>query len=272
MPILILKKYIQVILFFVLTVVCLFFRGILFSDDPEPSLEPSFSIRGNRVYFSENSEFLKNTRTDIAVSAEKSKQVLKAIGQIVLVLEKSGALIGEKINLLHLDPDRSKKYDLDHVKGVPGNAFGLVEMDSELIKEIRKGQPLILSLYGLRKDVATATVYKIFSKGNGRQSSVIIFKIENGKGWYPGANCEITFPNILSVFTYIPSRAVIHHELRDYVFIEENQGIYQSRNIHVLEETPSHFKVSGVFPGERILTGGAILLKPVLREIESEAK
>jgi hypothetical protein len=252
-----------------LLLIFLGYKLILFFQVKKEDSIP-FSIQNHTVIFPKDSEFLTILSSEPAILDENGSQELVAVGQIVLLIEPSGALIGSKLNLVHLDINLSKNVQLDKIKDSIGVAFGLVEIDSDLIQKIKKGITLKISLYGLRKDTTTAIVVNTIINKKNPNRTTVVFRIAKGADWYPGANCEVTFSNVQDKLVRIPSRAIVHHGKKDFVFVFKEKNILELKPIHLIKEEANYCKVSGLIEKDSVVTRGAILLKPILVEMIDE--
>ncbi|EPG73294.1 hypothetical protein LEP1GSC058_3718 [Leptospira fainei serovar Hurstbridge str. BUT 6] len=229
-----------------------------------------FTNEGDKIRFSPDSEFVKGVLSEPAKKAPGGRNVFHAVGQILLLVEPSGALIGSQKTYVHLDQKLSARLGIEKPDAPINTSFGIVEIPKEQADQMRVGSRLLISLYGLRKASAVGRILKIQTAENSRNFSSLLFKIDQGRDWYPGANCEIHFPEISSVPSRIPARSIVHFRKSDHVFIEWEKGLYSPRVVTVLEEDDTAFNVLGVKPGERVVTKGAILLQPFLTIKERE--
>ncbi|MDG2222906.1 MAG: efflux RND transporter periplasmic adaptor subunit [Rubripirellula sp.] len=95
----------------------------------------------------------------------------------------------------------------------------------------------------------------------------LIAKIENHEGWLrPGMFVRVTVPvgephQALS----IKPESVLQHENEQFVFVDMRDGAFQRVDVQTGEATPDWVEVvSGISPGQLIVTGGAFLLKSEL--------
>ncbi|PJZ70703.1 hypothetical protein CH373_07170 [Leptospira perolatii] len=260
---------------FLFSLVCaaafLFWAWWKFSHPPEIKPAHYFTNDGYMIRFSPDSEFVKGIVSESAKpSPREDRTHFHSVGQIILLVDRSGALIGPQRSLVHLDPELSEKFGLSKTNAKIDTAFGIVDVPKEHSNQMRINADLEIAIYGLRKASANAKIVKIQRSFSSANSITILFRINEGKDWYPGTNCEVNFPEITSKPTVVPARSIVHFQKLDHVFIEWSKGVYAPRIVTVLEENDQTFSVLGVNPGEKVVSKGAILLQPLLNMTKSE--
>lgn len=80
----------------------------------------------------------------------------------------------------------------------------------------------------------------------------------------PGMFADVFLGTDAREAVMIPTTAVIHIGLQDYVFTEKSPGVFTLSQVEIAEPIDDNVEVlSGLVPGSRYITNGAILLKPL---------
>jgi hypothetical protein len=238
-----------------------------FGEAPQTS-PPILSIEGDRVVVQPESRFMKRLNSITVQSLPGTRFSLQAVGQMLALANPSGALSGPKISWVELDPDISQSVglNLSSFSGSEiGTAFGAVAVSSEYEGQIALGERVVIARYGLKRSKTSGSVVFAHPSRSGAIDSMdVVFRVADGSEWYPGTNCEITFPLHRSIPVKIPTTALLHEGAREYVLKEVAPAQFSAVNVSITEETPDQAMVLGLNSGDRIIGVGAILLKPEL--------
>jgi hypothetical protein len=160
-----------------------------------------------------------------------------------------------------------------HTKAQIGEAFGVVSLPEEYLRQLKQYESVSISRYGLLESRSSAQVISIQpTKVNGitvaGEPIQVVFKIMSGQDWYPGTNCVVYFPMLGTKPLLIPSTALLHEGQQEYLLQEVGKGQYLPRPVYVLDTINDSVLVIGkIKPGETIISRGSILLKPILHRL-----
>lgn len=196
----------------------------------------------------------------------------RGVGQIIALSNASGSLTGERVGWVELDPKvtAAAGLRLDASGAEGGTAYGLTSLGAEYGSRVEPGQAISISRYGLRKAGVTAVIVKILRlPGDGAD---VVFRFTKAQEWFPGTNCEVSFPMLRGRPVRIPTTAPVHEGADEYVWKEEAPGRFSAQAVSIVDATPSEVSVLGLSPGDRIVARGAILLKPLLKRLLAPRK
>lgn len=244
--------------------------AILFGRRKAPPPEPPapFTVAAGVVMLPENSKFLARLEIVQAAAEAREQAAVRTVGQIIALSNASGALTGEEIGWVELDPGLSQAAGLrlSEIKAErSGIAFGMTSLPAEYAGKVHPGERIEISRYGLRGGNVAGAVYSVSPGAPAADSVDVVFRFSKAADWFPGTNCEIVFPVLTGRPVTIPTTAPVHEGAREYVWREAGAGRFEPRRVSVLEATPEQASVLGLSPGDRIVGRGAILLKPLLR-------
>ncbi len=238
--------------------------------------ESVFSLKGNIINLDLSSPMLKYLEISPVPPSNSQTQDLRVVGQIIALANDSDQLVGSRISWVELDEDLSNSLGFhfdSHMKAQVGDAYGVVTLPDEYLSQIKAFESVQISRYGLLASKTSATVISIQQpKVNGMTVSgapiQVVFKIQNGQDWYPGANCVVDFPMLGSKPLLVPSTALLHEGRQEYLLQEVAKGQYFPRPVYVLDTQGDSVLVIGkITPGENIVSRGSILLKPILHRL-----
>lgn len=230
------------------------------------------TVENGQLVFHPESNLFKKLEVASVKSGNGTEKYFKIIGQIVALANSSTLPTEQKIDWVELDPRFTKKMglDLDRLKDAKiGDAFGVGQVAGAYGRKIKEGDRILIQRYGLLDTSLRATEGKIVKVIPEPEDMVpVIFKIENGSNWLPGTNCEVAFPLLPNQDVKIPTVALLHEGIYEYVLKETGPGRFVPEIVTIGEGTPDEVDVvEGLRPGERIVVRGAILLKPLLHEL-----
>lgn len=243
------------------------FSGLLFSScsrSRDYSVPSPISVNGTAIQVRSDSKFTQQLDVVSLKAAPGGERVLRAVGQMVAVANPAGALEGETISWAVLDPAYIQQLGIRLTSNVPaGYAYGVTTINPSYVDQIHPGERVNIFRYGLKQGGTTGSVTAL----NGH---MVIFAIRNGKDWYPGTNCEAEFPLIRRAAVALSPLSMLHEGIRDFVLKESGPGQYQPVQITVLNETLEKvYALGALSPGDHVIERGAILLKPILHQIEA---
>jgi hypothetical protein len=240
---------------------------------PAPSV---FSIEGDVISIDMNSPMLKYLETAPLEDSHAASRKLAAVGQIIALANDSDELQGSNVSWVELDPEISRSLGFSfgpERKAKIGEAFGVVDIDSAYEKQLRPYEALSISRYGLLKTYASGMVVSILKPLSSSASSEgqpiqVVFEIPQGLDFYPGTNCEVDFPISIGRPVNVASTALLHEGRQEYILKYLGQGHYHPVPVFVLDTVDEQVLVIGnLKPGDRIVSRGAILLKPLLHQV-----
>lgn len=240
------------------------------------SLEPPppFSLTDHHLRLAPGSKFSARLQIEQLSKAAGENMALRSVGQIIALSNTSGNLTGNPVSWVELDPKLSRSVGLRFVEipaVQPGVAFGLTALAEEYFGRLHDGDPIAISRYGLRKSSIPGSIYRVIPREQGDRVD-IVFRFAQAQDWFPGTNCEVVFPHLAGRPVRIPTTAPIHIGAREYVWKVTGPGEFAAQSVSVVDSTPDDLSVLGLSPGDRIVTRGAILLKPLLEPLLAQPK
>lgn len=231
----------------------------------------AISVQSGQIVVDPASPFLKHLEAGPVAAAGAQGDSFKVVGQIIALANSSDALSGSTVQWAELDPDLSRELGLhlDNAGSVPvGKAYGLVELPVEYRRQVARGDSVAISRYGLRKYETLGRVASVLPAPDGEAWMRVLLDIPAGGEWYPGNNCEVAFPLLRSRPVSVPTTALLHEGSQEFLLEETAAGHFKPLGIVILDTLGQSALVSGpVVPGMRIVSRGAILLKPFLHAI-----
>ena len=253
-------KKIYIILFLVLFLISIFIHRNFFNThivEEELTLDSS----NETLKIDQSSIFYKSLIFSPPIQDEGSVKEFSSIGQIIAQTEPSGFLLGHQSVRVDLSVELSKELHLESYSSEIGSALGIVEVEDYVSDKINIKDNIIVYYYAIRQEKGQGIIIDKFVKKSGK--TIFLFKIKNGKDWYPGANCEIIFPNVSFQPFKIPNSSIVHYNKSDYIYTKNSNGEIIEKKISVLLEEKESFVVLGIQESDAILIEKAILFKPV---------
>lgn len=214
----------------------------------------------------QSSKFYNSLHFISPIKDDSSVKEFSSIGQIIAQIEPSGFLLGHQSVRVDLSAELSKELHLDPYSKEIGSALGIVEVPEYISDKIKIGDSIVIYYYAIRQEKGEGIIIDKYNRKDGK--IVFLFKIKNGKNWYPGANCEILFPNISFQPYQIPNSSIIHYNKNDYIYTKNNNGDIIEKKISVLFENKEYFVVLGLQDTDKVLIERAILLKPIFHRFK----
>jgi hypothetical protein len=245
-------------------------------QNPPKNAGSVFSINGSVISIDLVSPMLKYLEISQISDSHLEKRNLQAVGQIIALANDSDELRGSQISWVELDPEISRSLGLhfDNQMKVPvGQAYGVVSVPYEYMGQLKRYEGVAISRYGLLKSVVSGMVISILpTKANGvvlpGEPVQVVFEIPHGEDLYPGTNCEVDFPVSAGRPVTVPSTAVLHEGRQEYLLQELEPGRYRPQPVYILDTMQDSVLVIGnIKAGEKIISRGAILLKPLLHDV-----
>ena len=237
---------------------------------PAAPLEPPppFSFAGGRLILVPDSPLLTRLEIlEVGGAAEESREY-RAVGQILALSNTSGNLTGEQVGWVELDPALSASVGVKlNAKDAAGTAYGLTTIAAEYAARVEAGQRLEIMRYGLKRSNVSGRVVRIIRRPEAGDRADVVFRFTNAQDWFPGTNCEVSFPVLTGHPVRIPTTAPIHEGTQEYVWKEVAPAQFTAQNVSMVDATPDEVSVLGLHPGDRIVGRGAILLKPLLKRL-----
>jgi len=224
--------------------------------DPDSAI----SIQEGQIQVALDSPFLKHLEVAVVGPAEAQGRQFQVVGQVVALANSSDELTGSKISWAELDPDLTRSLGLTLPTDgsvAPGEAFGVADLPGEYAGQLARGDSVSVARYGLRKFEMNGRIMSVRAATDGSGIRVL-FRLGSGEEWYPGNNCEVDFPMLRSHPVSVPTTALLHEGAQEYLLQQTGPGRFRPRNITILGE---------VGPSSRIVSRGAILLKPYLHSV-----
>lgn len=133
---------------------------------------------------------------------------------------------------------------------------------------IHPDTPLTVESPALPGEKFTARVYYVGREVSPVSNAVpLVASLENGDGRLrPGLFVRVAIPlEDETEMLAVPERAVMEHERRKFVFVDEGAGRFRRADVKTGRETDSWVEIrSGLKAGDRVVTQGAFLLKSEL--------
>ena len=128
-------------------------------------LSSEVSIQDGKIVFTPGSKLSKKLEI-VSVKAENNKETgLKAMGQIIAIVNKPTIPGAEQIDCVELDPSFCERINLKS-RGLHlevGDAFGVVNIPVSYSKEVHEGDKLLVSRYGSFSRVQNRSGSFVFS-------------------------------------------------------------------------------------------------------------
>lgn len=240
-------------------------------EGPPPEPPSPYTIAGGRVTLSPGSK-LPGKLEIVTVGAASDQSVeFRTVGQVIALSNTSGELTGDRIGWVELEPKLTQSVELKLDGGEPaGVAYGLTNLPAEYATRIAAGQTLQIARYGLKRGGVSGVIRKVVRvEGDGIN---VVFRFQQAQDWFPGTNCEVSFPLLRGRPVRIPTTSAVHEGIQDYVWRETAPGQFEAQLVSMVDATPDDLAVLGLNPGDRIVARGAILLKPLLAPLLAQRK
>lgn len=257
-------------------VFCVFIYSFSRSQVNSAELSSEVSIQDKKIVFTPESKLFKKLEI-VSVKAENNQETgLKAMGQIIALVNKPTIPGEDKIDCVELDPSFCKRINLKS-RGLHlgiGDAFGVVSIPVSYSKEVHEGDKLLVSRYGVSVESKIEAEVSFLVTSESANQAQVIFQLEKGQTWLPGMNCVVTFQNLQNSIVKVATTALLHEGAYEYVLKETGPYQFIPQVITIGEGTPDEVDViQGLAPDDKVAMRGAILLKPVLHELlQKEAK
>ena len=213
------KIYLFIIIW-ILSISLFFYRNYFNTHIIESEL--TLDSSNETLKIDKSSLFYKSLKFTSPVKDESSLKEFSSIGQIIAQIEPSGFLLGHQSVRVDLSVELSKELHLESYSSEIGSALGIVEVPDYISEKINIKDNIIIYYYAIRQEKGDGIIIDKIIKKSGR--TVFLFKIKNGKDWYPGANCEIIFPNISFQPFKIPNSSIVHYNKSDYIYTKNTSG------------------------------------------------
>jgi|GEM_PF-1776633 len=250
--------------------ICALFIFCACQSKPPVDNAPSFLEQGDRIVLKMNSKFVNHLNFIRAKSAASGNLDLRAVGQMIALANPSGALKGSPISWVELSPELSKLVGLRlaSISNVTlGTAIGVTSVPIEYLERIKAEQQLQITRYGLKGSKISARVLSVHAQAGELGVLYVLFQIRSGQDWFPGTNCEISFPLLQGHPVEIPTTALLHEGAREYVIKQLSPGILTAAGVSVIQDSDKEVWVMGIQANDILVGSGAILLKPALHTI-----
>jgi hypothetical protein len=249
--------------------------GCTKSAPPSDDSENAYKVEKDQIVVNPKSAFLKHLEVVKTTKTPRGEVAFKTVGQIIALANTSGVLSSSDLSWVELDPDLTRISGL-HLKSfanaTAGTALGLTSVPAEYAGQIHQGETVDIARYGLKKTDVQASVVNIQPHKDDQGSSYVTFEIPRGQDWYPGTNCEVRFPLLHVQSVGVPTTAILHEGLSEFVMKQTEPGHYKVTPVFIVDETPNSAQVIGLDIGDSIVGSGAILLKPELHNFIRESK
>ena len=240
--------------------------------EQKPAPSASYRIEKNRIILTEGTPFFKHLEIK-KVQAVKDAAGLKTVGQMIALANPSGNLSQEKISWAELDHDFTKSLGLNlKAQGASvGTAFGVTSIPMDYRGQVKVGESVEISRYGLKKTAMKGVISQINTAEENHPTFKVIFKLSNGQDWYPGTNCEIRYLLVVQPVE-IPTTAILHEGLHEYVLRQVAPDQFEMVSVVVLDEVSDMAQVVGLKVDDSVIASGAILFKPELHNFIQDKK
>ncbi len=250
------------------------------SKSSEVSLVPGqeVSIERDRIVVRAGSRLLNHLEIAELGAGGFRRSGFKMVGQIIALANpavecsRSSGEAGCSVTWVELDKDLSREIglNLDRLASSKvGDVIGLTTLPLSYATKVGPGQQVEVSHYGLNHGSESATILYVRLKtllwGDGIP---VIFRLSNTQEWLPGTNCEVTFPFIRSQSKTIPTTALLHEGLYDYILRETAPNEFVPSRVTIEDESSESADViTNLSSGDKIVKRGAILLKPYIHQM-----
>jgi len=236
---------------------------------------PSFAFKEGVVEIDPNSAFSKRLEVIKTIASPANESTLRSVGQMIALANTPGDFSGLAVAWSELDAELTHSLHLnlaDNSLSHVGMAIGVTNVPAEYFKQIKIGQKVEISRYGLKKSDIAGVVISVLAGQSEHDSSRVVFKLDHGQDWYPGTNCEVQFPLLKVNTVQVSTKSVLHEGFNEFIFKQVSENHYRAVPVIILNETPAEVQVVGLSENEKIISSGAILLKPLLRQFVNEQK
>jgi hypothetical protein len=161
------------------------------------------------------------------------------------------------------------------LKGKDGLILVVVDVPEAKVSLVHEGQPCTAKFYSYPDTLISGRVGRIGPNvTKDRRTLRVTFELEKvSVRLLPGMYAEIGLGTGERDLYTVPAESVLHIGKKDYVLIHKDKGSFEAREVVVGEPSPGGANsnkdsrivvLSGLKQGERIVSGGAILLKPAV--------
>jgi hypothetical protein len=266
------KKVAHFIIYIVIPVCLLDALAIGFLKKIPRPIEPAMPLTfwGSRLVLPSQSKLWSRLEIIPVEKAAAGKTSLRTVGQIIATANPSGNLVGPRSSWVELSPELLRTAGLragEHFPGPVGTCYGLTILPAEYAGRVEKGQPVQIQRYGLKKMEVEGNIWQVQGPHYEHDTLDVVFRFSQGQGWFPGTPCETRFPLLNSRAVEIPSTALVHEGVHEYVWQEDPIGQFLPQMVSVVDGTAEKVWVLGLRAGARIVARGGILLKPELQPL-----
>ena len=265
---------------FAIALLCFASHALFSGTEHGDTDSDSFQFHQGRLSLKAGTPFAGHLEVITLREAGKDSSPFRMVGQIIALANPSQTLVKNiGVNWVELDPALSKSLGFlpsSWSQVTPGKAIGFTLVPKIFLSQIQQGERVDVSRYGLKVSSTHGSVVVLKpsdteSRKNDQSSRTpILFQLPDGREWYPGTNCEVEFPTINLHPVRVPSTAILHEGLQEYVFKEVAPNEYMPELVSIVSEMPDSAEVTGdLHPGDRLINSGAILLKPLLHSLLS---
>jgi len=238
-----------------------------FSDSAEKQEENVFQLEPDRVKVDPGSGLLNHLEI-IALGTYSSRQVAyQSVGKMIALSTPSDELVGPRTTWIELDSASTHAAHLSLSPEAAGTAYGVTSIPAEFLSQIKSRHSIRVKHYQVAEPGWEGTIVKVLPTADPNTADVV-FRVPHGNDLYPGTGCEVKFPLVHAVAVKVPSTALVHEGVDDYVWQELSPGTYAPRKVSLAEGTADEVILSsGISADSKIIGRGAILLKPELKPI-----
>jgi multidrug efflux pump subunit AcrA (membrane-fusion protein) len=144
------------------------------------------------------------------------------------------------------------------------------------ISQVHEGQECLARFYAYPDNSFDAHVEALSPQlSSERRTLRVLFELSDAEeALRPGMFAEVGLGTDEREALLIPAEALVHVSMTDYVLVAAGTGVWRPVPVRVGEQHAGAFEVlQGLHPGDTIVGGGAILLKPALvRALRSARK
>ena len=236
---------------------------------------PPFSIVGNLLLLDSHSKLMPRLEMMAVGNPAANQSAMRTVGQIIAMANPSGSLNGESISWVELDTSLSQSLGLylsSRTKDTVGTAYGATLVPKDYAGRINPGQQIEIQRYALHRQGIPGIIWKIRPVQTETGMLNVVFRVEHGQDWFPGTACEVTFPSLRSRAVQIPTTALVHEGIQEYVWVEAGPCRFIPQTVSIVDGSSDEAWVLGLTPGKRIVARGGILLKPELTLLLKQTK
>ena len=231
----------------------------------ENRVETVFELQSDRIKIDSHSKFLKHLEIISLDSSESRTIAYESIGKMIALSNPSNDLTGPRTQWIELDLETLREAQLILQAEPEGSAYGMTLIPSDFAVQIRRNQPVYVRRYLGLDEGWSASVVKLIPTQDPLFVNVV-FRLPIAHDLYPGTNCQVKFPLLQARATRVPSTAVLHDGVDEYVWQEIAPGEFVPHKVALAEGTSDEVILSsGISSQYKIIGRGAILLKPQLR-------